>query len=263
MANFGHIESLWRYPVKSMRGEPLDDAFVGFAGVYGDRVYAFRSSAARDGFPYLTAREQPLLLQCRAAFRHPERMRLPPNLEDACAMPPGATPLYAGPVDLMADVAVPNGDVLPVDDPRLLQMLCAGQRDGLHVTLLRSDRALTDCRPISLISIATIRQLGDEVGTTLDKRRFRENIYVDLPSAAGFAENDWVGRRFRIGDTAVIAVMNPDARCKMITLDPETAAPNPEIMRRLKKDHDGTAGVYAVVLVEGVIRRGDEIVEAD
>jgi uncharacterized protein YcbX len=244
-----------------MRGEPLDEAFVGFAGVYGDRVYAFASSAARKGFPYLTAREQALLLQCRAAFRHRERMRLPPNLEDADAMPPGATPLYAEGNDLMVDVAIPNGDILPIDDPRLIEMLCAGQRAGLHVTLLRSDRALTDCRPISLMSTATIRQLGDEVGSALDKRRFRENIYVDLPGAEGFAENDWVGRRFRIGRKVVIAVMNRDTRCKMITLDPETTAANPDIMRRLKNDHDGTAGVYAVVLVEGVIRRDDEIVE--
>lgn len=43
----GKIESLWRYPVKSMRGEELHEAFVGFPGIYGDRLYAFRSSAAQ------------------------------------------------------------------------------------------------------------------------------------------------------------------------------------------------------------------------
>jgi MOSC domain-containing protein len=47
----GKIESLWRYPVKSMRGEELQEAFVGFPGVYSDRLYAFRSSAAPKGFP--------------------------------------------------------------------------------------------------------------------------------------------------------------------------------------------------------------------
>ena len=50
MGVVGKIESLWRYPVKSMRGEELQEAFVGFAGVYGDRVYAFRNSAAPKGF---------------------------------------------------------------------------------------------------------------------------------------------------------------------------------------------------------------------
>ncbi len=46
MAVVGRVESLWRYPVKSMRGEELPEAFLGFAGVYGDRVYAFRSPGA-------------------------------------------------------------------------------------------------------------------------------------------------------------------------------------------------------------------------
>ena len=54
MSLVGKVESLWRYPIKSMRGEELEEAFVGFSGVYGDRLYAFKSSAAPKGFPYLT-----------------------------------------------------------------------------------------------------------------------------------------------------------------------------------------------------------------
>jgi hypothetical protein len=44
---------------------------------------------------------------------------------------------------------------------------------------------MTDCRPVSLFSIQTGRQLGDEIGTTIDKRRFTANIYMDLASAGG------------------------------------------------------------------------------
>jgi len=58
---------------------------------------------------------------------------------------------------------------------------------------------MTDCRPISLFSIQTGGQLGNEVGTVLDKRRFRANIYMDLASAGGFAEDAYVGRTMRIG----------------------------------------------------------------
>ena len=58
MKIIGKVESLWRYPVKSMRGEELDAAFLGFAGIYGDRLFAFRSAASPKGFPYLTGREQ-------------------------------------------------------------------------------------------------------------------------------------------------------------------------------------------------------------
>ena len=38
MGLIGKVESLWRYPVKSMRGEELDEMFAGYAGVYGDRL---------------------------------------------------------------------------------------------------------------------------------------------------------------------------------------------------------------------------------
>ena len=49
MSIIGTVESLWRYPVKSMRGEELDELFAGYAGVYGDRLFAFESSASRKG----------------------------------------------------------------------------------------------------------------------------------------------------------------------------------------------------------------------
>lgn len=51
MSVVGSVDSLWRYPVKSMRGEQIEEAFVGFAGVYGDRLFAFRDSANPKGFP--------------------------------------------------------------------------------------------------------------------------------------------------------------------------------------------------------------------
>jgi uncharacterized protein len=259
----GRVESVWRYPVKSMRGEDLARAFVGFAGVYGDRLYAFRSSAAPAGFPYLTAREQQQMLQCRVRFRHAERMTAPPNLAAAEALAPGVTPLYGDAADAIVDVITPSGELFAVDDPRVIDSLCEGQREGLRLSLIRSERALTDCRPISIISRQTTRQLSDEVGVPLDPRRFRANIYVDLEAAPGFAENDWVGRRLRIGGKTEVAVLERDPRCKMITLDPETGEPNPDVMRCVAKQHDGTAGVYAAVLVEGTIRPGDRIALVD
>jgi uncharacterized protein YcbX len=76
----GRVESVWRYPVKSMRGEELREAFAGFGGVYGDRLYAFRSSSAPKGFPYLTAREQQQMLLYQPVYRDPELMAKPPNL---------------------------------------------------------------------------------------------------------------------------------------------------------------------------------------
>src|SRR5215204_3571495 len=83
MSVVGRVDSLWRYPVKSMRGEELDEAFIGFSGVYGDRLFAFISTACSKGFPYLTAREQGEMLRYRPRFRYPDKAAQPLNLVEA------------------------------------------------------------------------------------------------------------------------------------------------------------------------------------
>jgi MOSC domain-containing protein len=88
MGTVGHVESLWRYPVKSMRGQEIAEAFLGFAGVYGDRLYAFRDGAAQKGFPFLTAREQERMLLYQPRFRHPDHAVAPANLAEAESMAP-------------------------------------------------------------------------------------------------------------------------------------------------------------------------------
>lgn len=146
------------------------------------------------------------------------------------------------------------------DDPRLVNQLRSGIHEKHELTLLQSDRAMTDCRPISLFSVQTVQRLSDELGFDLDKRRFRANIYVDLDSGEAFGEDDFVNRTLRIGCKTCVAIIDRDPRCKMITLDPDSAQANPEIMRLVARKHDGKAGVYGAVLVEGTIRPGDDIV---
>lgn len=257
----GTVESLWRYPVKSMRGEELAEAFVGFAGVHGDRLYAFRSSSAPAVFPYLTAREQARMLLCRPVYRHPLEMLKPPLLEETEAIGPGLTTVPVDPAHVAVDVETPDGERLGIEDPRLIGVLreSIGEEGRHQLTLMRCDRAMTDCRPISLFSVQTVRLIGEELGSTVDKRRFRANVYVDLKSGAGFGEDEWVGRTLRIGARAEVKVLARDPRCKMITLDPETGVAEPEMIKRLTKGHEGNAGVYAAVLAEGAIRPGDEI----
>ena len=258
MGVVGRVESVWRYPVKSMRGEKLDSAFVGFAGVYGDRLYAFRNSVADTGFPYLTAREYVQLLLHQPRFRHPEKALGPPNLAEAEHLAPGLTPVYASMDDLAVDVETPEGAVVAIDSATLRERLGKAEGAG-ELTLLKSDRAMTDCRPVSLISTQTVAALGEEVGKSLDQRRFRANIYVDLVGAAGSAEDAFVGKTLKIGAKAKIAVLERDPRCKMITLDPADGQASPEVLETVARAHEGRVGVYAAVLVEGTIRPGDEV----
>lgn len=233
MAFVGTIESLWRYPVKSMRGETLDEAFIGFGGLRGDRVFAIHNARARPDFPYFTAREQGAILLCR--------------------------PTHKGDSLTDLEIETPSGEKFAITDPHLLETLMADLRGHFELGLLRSDQPLTDCNPVSLISIQTVRQLTDELGTEVDQRRFRANLYLDFANGQGFAEDQLVGHQVRMGSDVVLAAVERDVRCKMITLDPDTSNPNPKLMKRVARFHERRVGIYANVLVEGIVRRGDRV----
>jgi hypothetical protein len=242
-----------------MAGEEMSEAYMGFSGFYGDRCCAFKNSAARKGFPYLSATVQQQMLRYRPQFRYPERAARPPNLIEAMSIVPGVNPANAEPNDLILDVVTPSGVVVAVDDPALIKMLIEGLRGENHLALVRSDRALTDCRPVSLISLQTVRQVEAELAVPIDKRRFRANIYLNLATDGGFGEDEWVGRQLRIGPRAVVMVLERDLRCKMISLDPDTGEHNPDVLRKVAQAHDTFAGIYCAVLVEGVLTKNDTI----
>jgi len=257
MSIVGKVESLWRYPVKSMRGEALDEMFVGYAGVYGDRLFAFASSANANGFPFFTGRDQRQMIRYRARFRNPEKAARPVNLSDAEKH--NATPLYAAPNDLMVDIETPDGKTFAINDPALIDNLRANIDEKHQLTLLRSDKAMTDCRPLSIFAVQSAKKLGEETGTSVDKRRFRANVYLDLNSSWGFAEDAFVGKTLRIGPKVVVSVVERDPRCIMITLDPDTAEKSPAILKAVAQAHEGMAGVYGAVLAEGMIHKGDSV----
>jgi uncharacterized protein len=253
----GTVESLWRYPVKSMAGCEVPEVFMGFAGIYGDRCYAIKNSAGRKGFPYLNANAQHQMLLYHPQFRNPERTLTPPNLMDAEKIDPGANPTIADVQDMELDVVTPSGEEIMVEDPRLLKLLSKGLNGDNQLKLIRSERALYDCRPVSLISLQTIGQIELELKMPLNKLRFRSNIYFNSEHA--FDEDNFVGRRLRIGSKATVMVLERDPRCALISLDPVTAENNPEVLRHVVREHDNFAGVYCAVLIEGLLKKGDPI----
>src|SRR6059036_2748919 len=116
----GIVDSLWRYPVKSMRGEELEELFAGYAGVYGDRLFAFESSASPKGFPYFTGREQRQMIRYRPRFRDASKAAHPPNVIEAEKLSPNINPVSATADELMVDVETPDGRPFAIDDPALM-----------------------------------------------------------------------------------------------------------------------------------------------
>jgi MOSC domain-containing protein len=259
----GRLESVWRYPVKSMPGEALPEAYVDFAGVLGDRLYAVHDAGAAKAFPFLTARSRKEMLKFRPRFCRPELTHAPDNLNEAETRGPGLTPLFRSSEELALEIETPCGKTLSASDPALPGLIAGDQLKASDLTLIRSDRAITDCRPLSLLATQTIDGIGQAVGMTLDKRRFRENLYLDLHAAESFAEDAFVGRRLRIGARLTVHVLERNIRCRMIGIDPDSLDENPDILRHVARNHDNRAGVYAAVLVAGLVRPGDEVVLED
>ena len=103
------------------------------------------------------------------------------------------------------------------------------------------------------------RRFGGAKGGAGAEERFRANFYADWDRGQAFREDELVGKTLVVGDRLRLAVLERDPRCKMITLDPDTGREEPRVLRHVIKSHDGMAGVYAAVLVEGVARKGDLI----
>lgn len=248
----GSVHELWRYPIKSMAGEARGALFLGFSGVYGDRLFAFTRADGPAVFPYMTGRQKAEMVLYRPRFR--EERALPGNAEAVLSLAAGPTPIYAD--DALVDVTTPMGAVLAVDDPELAAQL----NDKSALTLLRSDRTMADCRPVSLISRQSVQKLGVELDCAMDLRRFRANLVLDLPGSDGFGEDALVGKTVRVGERVRLMVLERDQRCAMIGIDPDSAERDRDIPAHVAKAHDGKIGIYAAVLAEGIVRPGDAII---
>ncbi len=224
------IRGIARYPVKSMRGEDLATVDLGLQGLPGDRRYAFVQAGSHSPFPWLTGRELAALLVYR------------PRFEDDSPRAP-------------LRVSTPAGDTLPVDSEELRREL--EEHAGRPLFLLRDHRGNYDVAQVSLITAATVNQIAAESGTPAAPARFRANFYLETSGSAPFDENAWVGRVLRLGETARVAVTETDARCLMITLDPDGGDARPDVLRAVAQLHGNRAGVYGSVLTPGTVRAGD------
>jgi uncharacterized protein YcbX len=229
----GTVHALYRYPVKSMRGEALDAAQVTYRGVPGDRRYAFVQDGNLSQFPYLTAREIPAMVQFTAWLEGDG------DLASARVM-----------------VRSPEGETYPVRSDTLHADLARRHTKPFH--LLRLGLVGTyDVAPLSLISSGTVEALGAALDLALDHRRFRPTIYVQTPAGTPFPEDAWVGRTLVFGaDEVRMRATERDLRCKMITIDPETAALEPRVLREVVQMRQEGAGIYGHPEKAGILRVG-------
>jgi uncharacterized protein YcbX len=287
----GTVKELWRYPVKSLGGEPIEEAWLHGEGLLGDRTWAFVDAASGE---IRSAKRHPELLALRA--RHLPGKEPPPGafgddvaeveieaqggaryrsrdpaaqarLADAIGLPLRLAPL-APPEDREHyRLRKPQGareiaelmQLLPDEPmpdfsetpPELLRLLME------HAT---PPGSYTDAYPLHLLTTASLAELRGRSGLDADRLRFRPNLWIDTGEARGFLEFEWTGRRLRVG-SAVLAVESKTIRCSMPSRaqPPFGIAEEPRITAALVMHCKRHLGVNVRVERAGLVRIGDAV----
>jgi uncharacterized protein YcbX len=231
------VEAIFRYPVKSMAGERLEAANLGWHGLDGDRRLAFRRIDNRSGFPWLSASKVPEML-----LFAPQRRG------------------NGAPSDLPTHIRTPDGKEMSVFGEELAREI--GRRYGAPVQMMQLDHGTFDEATISVIASDTVREIGRLAGRSLDVRRFRPNVVVRLLRSVPFQEDEWVGGMLSFGDgddAPAINVTMRDVRCSIVNLDPDSASSASEVMKAVVQVHQNTAGIYGAVTRIGRLAVGQTV----
>jgi uncharacterized protein YcbX len=187
----GQVEAIFRYPVKSMRGEALAAATVGWHGLQGDRRLAFRRLDAHSEFPWLTASTLPDLVLFTPQRRHDAN-------RDA----------------LPTHVLTPEREEMPIFEEALAAEIA--RRCGQRVEMMQLKHGIFDDASVSVITSTTVREICRLAGRRGDVRRFRPNIVVGSARAMPFEEDESLGGVLTFGeadDAAAVTVTTRDVRC--------------------------------------------------
>jgi uncharacterized protein len=236
--NIGEIEAIFRYPVKSMRGEALDAATLGWHGLDGDRRLAFRRLDERGGFPWLTASKLPELI-----LFTPQR-RGDGNGDG-----------------LPTHVRTPEGEEMPLFGEALAAEV--GRRLGSPVQMMHLKHGIFDDATVSVIAAETVREISQLAGRSADVRRFRPNIVVRSTRAVPFEEDQWLGGVLTFGEAAdapAVAVTMHDVRCAMVNFDPDGRSSAPEVLKAVVGANQNNAGIYGTVTRIGRLAVGQTVV---
>jgi uncharacterized protein YcbX len=231
LQSLGKVVELWRFPVKSMLGERCETLRVRPRGVDGDRIFAIRDSSGKFGSGKSTRRFRKMdgLFRFKASYR-----------------------------DHVPHIQFPNGEVVSGDAPSIHQALSAAL--GQSVVLAReAEISHLDAAPVHLLTSASLEWLRAALpAADIDARRFRPNLVIELPGS-GLVEQAWIGKRLRVGEQVELAVSAATERCGMVAFAQSELLEEPSVLRHIAQQATLKFGVYAQVVVPGVVRLNDSV----
>jgi uncharacterized protein YcbX len=257
------VTGLFRYPIKSCAGIPLESAVLDHRGIEYDRRWMVVDAMG----VFRTQRELP-----RMALIHP-------RVSDACltltatGMPDLSLPLTSH--GSLLTVGVWNDRVVAVDqgeavvdwltrflaEPLRLVRFDDGQDrrvEQAYAVRPEDQVGFADAYPLLLGNEASLADLNTRLQEPLPMRRFRPNIVV--AGADAYAEDTW--GRIVVGEVE-IAVVKPCARCAVTTVNPDTGVKGKEPLTTLAGYRRAAGGVMfcenAIHLRLGTLRVGDPV----
>jgi uncharacterized protein YcbX len=273
------IDTLLRYPVKSMLGEEIGATSVGERGFLGDRAYALIDQARGKVVSAKNPRLWNVLLMCRAAFVEepapgaelpPVRITLPdgeriesddPAVHDTLSRAVGR--------DVRLETEPPEGAVLEQLSP-VIEGIPEQQEESLADTLVAivAPGTFFDAAPLHVVTTATLDRLRDLApASNFTARRFRPNIVMEVEGGTGFVEDRWVGRTLGFG-TVEASVFLSAPRCVMTTLAQADLPRDPKVLQTIAHNNrfdipglgpSSCVGVYALVATSGSTKLGDAV----
>jgi len=280
------IGGIWRYPVKSMLGETLDEAVVGVAGIEGDRAFAIIDAEDGKVASAKHPRKWGSLLAFRARTLAPGLIEI--TLPDATTVrsddPAVDEVLSAGLGRAVRLASVPPAggvfeEVWPDIEGLAPEEMITGTNIGTEesgerisqfgVAMAAPAGTFFDVAPLHLVTTATLARLSElNPAARFDVRRYRPNFLIDADGAPAFPEDDWAGHSL-VGSSGVgMKVTMPTMRCVMTTLAQEDLPDDRGTLRtvathnRIEIPGLGTwacAGAYADVVGEGRLAVGQEL----
>lgn len=270
----GTIAEIWRYPVKSMRGEQVTAVSIGPQGLLGDRALALREVSSGH---LVSAKKWPRMLELRATYIHPPGLPLDPA-NVAIELPGAPTIAAADPAldgllsrflgievrlerslgaarnEIGIDPATIFGDLAAAE---VMRGLAPGT--ALPPTFGAPRGTFFDAAPIHLIASGTLAHLGRLLGQAPPAaRRFRPNLLIETATIDGFVEDQWLDHALRI-DEIEVNQLKPTLRCVMTTHAQEELARDLAILRTAARYHHALLGVTGKIVGSGRIAVGEAV----
>ena len=245
------VVEIWRYPVKSMLGEQLDQAKVGPGGIQGDRRWAVVDTESGVS---LSAKRYANLLSCRARTGDDGVLITIPGHDE---YPAGSTELACRLSDLLErKVTTRSADVVEKIQHEFPTAVTEGE--GKPFLYEPETEAFFDCAPLQLLTIETLVELQRLLpASIIHPVRFRPNFLVETKES-GFVEQDWVNKDVTLGSLRC-QVYDDTRRCIMVALAQGDIPIDTEVIRTILKKNKGRAGVALKTLDVGVVNCGAKV----